>query len=428
MMYRYFGAIPVVLVILLLASLGFGQTEKGSIVGTVVDANGGSVANATVTVTDLGNKTTQTFTTNDEGIYNAPFLNPGNYEVSASATGFSKTVVNDVVVSVGSRVGVNLELKIGAVTETVTIEDAAPLVQTENANIGQVITSQQLTDLPSANRNIYSFLALDSTVNGVGVNTSNAELFRVESGGTMSIGGSRPSSITFKIDGQANNDPTFGTPTITPSLDTVKEFQLQNNAYSAEFEGITQVNIASKSGTSRFHGSLFEFVQNDFFQPRNPLAPLDSEGRRGKNKLRYNQFGGTIGGPVWLPNFGDGGPTILKDRTFFFFSYEGLRNNGRGLGFARVLTQAERGGDFSAQGTALLPGIPRFPFRYLTRTARLQAIAFARDRSSIRRQPLPIRCLIRDNRNPHSIPSLSVSRLQTILFHQAELTLRRPRL
>lgn len=345
---HFIKAIPTLLIILMLTTLSFGQTEKGSIVGTVTDSNGGAVANATVTITALGNKTTQTFTTNSEGIYNAPFLNPGNYEVSASAAGFSRSVVSDVVVPVGSRVGVSLELKVGAVTETVEVTDAAPLVQTENANIGQVITSQQLTDLPSSNRNIYTFLALDSTVNGVGVNSSNAEAFRVESGGTMSIGGSRPSSITFKIDGQANNDPTFGTPTITPSLDTVKEFQLQNNAYSAEFEGITQINIASKSGTSRFHGSLFDFIQNDFFQPRNPLAPLDSEGKRGKNKKRYNQFGGTIGGPLWTPHFGEGGPIFDKDKAFFFFSYEGLRDNGRNTAFSRVMTQAERNGDFSA--------------------------------------------------------------------------------
>ena len=344
----HIGLIPTFLVFLLLALSTFGQTEKGSIVGTVTDINGGVVADATVTVTELGNKTSQTFLTNSDGVYNAPFLNPGNYEVSASATGFSKTVVSNVVVPVGSRVGLDLELRVGAIDAVVEVADTAPLVQTENANVGQVITSQQLTDLPSSSRNVYSFLALDSTVNGVGVNSSNAEAFRVESGGTMSIGGSRPSSITFKIDGQANNDPTFGTPTITPSLDTVREFQLQNNAYSAEFEGITQVNIASKSGTNRFHGSLFEFVQNDFFQPRNPLAPLRSDGKPGKNKLRYNQFGGTVGGPLWVPNFGEGVPSILKDRTFFFFSYEGLRNNGRGTAFARVMTQAERNGDFSA--------------------------------------------------------------------------------
>ncbi len=335
-------------IFLSLSSIIFGQTEKGAIVGTVTDNNGGTVANATVTVTDLGNKTSQTFSTNGEGIYTAPFLNPGTYEVIASAKGFARSLVGNVIVSVGSRVRVDIALKVGQVSETVQITDDAPLVQSENANIGQVITNQQLTDLPSANRNIYTFLSLDSTVNGVGVNSSNAEAFRVESGGTMSIGGSRPSSVTFKIDGQANNDPTFGTPTITPSLETVKEFQLQNNAYSAEFEGITQVNVATKSGTNRFHGSLFEFAQNDVFQPRNPLAPIDKSGKPGKNKLRYNQFGGSIGGPVWLPNFGEGVPVFIKNKMFFFFSYEGLRNNQRATAFGRVLTQAERTGDFSA--------------------------------------------------------------------------------
>jgi len=345
---RQIGTILLVLLVTMFSSSIFGQTEKGLIVGTVSDANGSPVANATITVTNLGNKTSQTYTTNGAGIYNVPFLDPGNYEVSASATGFSKAVVKDVVVSIGSRESVNIELKVGQISEIVDITGDSPLLQTENANVGQVITSQQLTDLPSSNRNIYTFLALDSTVNGVGVNSSNAEAFRVESGGTMSISGSRPSSITFKMDGQANTDPTFGTPTVTPSLDTVKEFQLQNNAYSAEFEGIAQVNIASKSGTNRFHGSLFEFAQNSFFQPRNPLAPLQADGKPGKNKLNYNQFGGTIGGPMWFPHFGEGGPVLDKDKTFFFFSYEGLRNNARGLAFARVMTQAERTGDFSA--------------------------------------------------------------------------------
>jgi hypothetical protein len=327
-------------------ALLFGQSEKGAIVGTVTDGNGAAVSNATVTITDMGNKTTQTSSTNSDGIYNAPFLNPGTYEVLASAPGFARTLVSNVVVAVGSRVRADIELKVGSLTETIKVEDEAPLIQTENANVGQVITNKQLTDIPSINRNIYGFLTLDSTVN-FGP-TGNAEAFRVESGGSFSVSGSRPSSVTFKIDGQANNDPTFGTPTITPSLDTVKEFQLQNNAYSAEFEGVTQVNIATKSGASSFHGSLFEFAQNDFFQPRNPNAPRDKSGKPGKNKLRYNQFGLTIGGPVWLPRFGEGGMALSKSKTFFFFSYEGLRNNARALTFARVLTTAERSGDFSA--------------------------------------------------------------------------------
>ena len=203
MRYSHSRALNFVLAMFLLfSSVTFGQSERGSIVGTVTDEAGKAVPNVTVTVTNQANKTSQTLTTNAEGIYNVPFLTPGNYEVSATATGFSKTVVSDVVVNVASRESVNITLKVGQVTETVQVSDQAPLLQTENAGVGQVITQQQLADLPSSNRNLYSFLSLDSTVNGQGVNSSNAESFRLESGGTMSIAGGRPSAVTFKIDGQ----------------------------------------------------------------------------------------------------------------------------------------------------------------------------------------------------------------------------------
>lgn len=336
-----------IVVVLLSPALLFGQSEKGSIVGVVTDATGGRVSGATVTITNLGTKKVQTFTTNDEGVYEAPFLNPDTYMIVVSAPGFKRAMVNEIVVNVGGRKNVDVNLETGDIAATVVVQDTStPLVQTENASIGTVVNTKQLTDLPSQDRNIFGFLNLDSTVtSGFG---GNAEAFRVESGGTFAISGTRASSITFKIDGQANTDPTFGTPTITPSMDSVKEFQLQNNAYSAEYEGITQINIASKTGTRAFHGSAFEFVQNDVFQPRNPLGALGKDGKRSKNKLRFNQFGGTIGGPIWLPRFGEGGPALIKDRTFFFFSYEGRRQNAITLGLARVLTDAERRGDFSS--------------------------------------------------------------------------------
>src|SRR6266700_2890442 len=134
-------------------ALLFGQSEKGAIVGTVTDINGAAVPNATVTITDLGNKTTQTFTTNGDGIYSAPFLNPGAYDVLAAAPGFARTVLNNIAVSVGSRVRADIQLKVGTLTEAITIEQAAALIQTENANIGQVINSRTLTELPSSVRN-----------------------------------------------------------------------------------------------------------------------------------------------------------------------------------------------------------------------------------------------------------------------------------
>ena len=344
----------------LIPVVGHGQSERGAIVGVVTDGTGAVVPGATVTITSLSTKTDQTYTANGEGLYEAPFLNPDTYKVSVAAPGFSTSFVSEVVVNVGRRERVNITLQPGDISARIEITDAAPLLQTESASIGTIINSRQLTELPSSDRNIYSFLTLDSTVaSGF---SGNAEAFRLESGGTFVVSGTRASSITFKIDGQANTDPTFGTPTITPMMDSVKEFQLQNNAYSAEYEGITQVNIASKAGTSGFHGSGFEFAQNDFFQPRNPLAARDKSGKPGKNRLRFNQFGGTIGGPLWLPRFGEGGASAIKDRTFFFFSYEGKRQNATALGFARVLTEAERRGDFSSSlGACIRSGTTDVP-------------------------------------------------------------------
>jgi hypothetical protein len=347
--------------VLLSPALLFGQSEKGAILGVVTDGTGAIVPGATVTITNLGTKTDQIFTTNSEGLYEAPFLIPAAYKVTVTASGFKTAVVSEVTLNVGQRASVNVQLEAGDISAVVNVSDTStPLLQTESASIGTVVTTKQLTDLPSQDRNVYGFLTLDSTVNNGP--TGNAEAFRLNSGGSFAISGTRPSSITFKIDGQGNNDPTFGTPTVTPTLDTVKEFQLQNNAYSAEFEGITQVNIATKSGTSGFHGSAYEFVQNDFFQPRNPLLAPDKSGKPAKNKLRFNQFGGTIGGPLWLPRFGEGGPAAIKDRTFFFFSYEGKRLIGTATGFARVLTEAERRGDFSSSlGACLRSGTTDIP-------------------------------------------------------------------
>ena len=350
--------LSVLLVSLFTPGLIRAQTEKGAILGTVTDGTGAVVKGATVTITNLGNQTSQTFTTNDEGLYEAPFLPPATYEVSATAPGFGRTVNNNVVVNVGQRVGVNLELKVGGVEDSITVVDTPQLLQTESASIGQVINNKQLTELPSGDRNIYSFILLNSNVSQPP--GGNGPAFRLESGGSFSISGTRPSTATFKIDGLSNTDPTFGTPTITPSLDSVQEFQVQNSAYSAEFEGIGQVNVATKSGGSRIHGSLFEFLRNDRLQPRNPVAALDKDGKPGRGKLRFNQFGGTVGGPVWLPRFGEGGPSVHKGDTFFFVSYEGRRHNTVAPGFTRVLTEAERNGDFSSSlgGCQVVGGVP----------------------------------------------------------------------
>lgn len=355
MAFRSSRTIVLCLLGLLLVPLALlGQTEKGAITGIVADSQRAVIVGANVTITKVGTNTSQSYLTTSEGVYEAPFLSPGHYQVTVSAPDFSTSVVNDIILHVGDRVRVDITLQVGKTASKVEVTASEPLIQSETASIGQVIDNKTLEDLPNpGHRNIYSFILLES--NTTQPPGGNAPAFRLESGGSFAISGGRPSSVTFKVDGLSNTDPAFGTPNVTPSLDSIQEFKIQNNAYSAEFEGVGQVNVATKSGTNQIHGSLFEFLRNDRLQPRNPIAPLDSSGRPGRGKLRFNQFGGTVGGPVWIPKIYNG-----KDKTFFFFSYEGLRTNTLGPSFGRVLTAAERAGDFSSNlgGCAMSGGQP----------------------------------------------------------------------
>jgi hypothetical protein len=316
------------------------QTERGSIVGIVTDATGGVLPGVTVTITNAGTGVEQIYVTNARGLYEAPFLSPGTYRVSATLAGFATAVIEEVDVNIGRRVNADVTLNPAGVATEVTVVARSTLVQHETATVGQVFDSKTLIELPSTDGNVYNVLTLNSNVTAPP--GGNAPAFRLESGGSFAVSGTRPSSITFKIDGLANTDPGFGTPTITPSIDSIQEFQVQNNAYSAEYEGIGQVNVATKSGGQRFSGSVYEQFQNEALMPTNPVLNR-------KTRLRFNQFGGTLGGPVWM-----------SDQTFFFASYQGRRHDTLSVGQAFVPTAAYRSGDFSAAlgGCAVASGQP----------------------------------------------------------------------
>jgi hypothetical protein len=320
------------------------QTERGSIVGIAKDATGAVLPGVTVTVTGAATGAAQTYVTNAQGLYEAPFLSPGRYRVSATLQGFETAVIDAVDVNIGRRVNADVTLRPAGVTAEVTVHARPTLVQQETATVGQVFDSKTLIDLPSTDGNVYNVLTLDSTVTAPA--GGNAPAFRLESGGSFSVSGTRPSSITFKIDGLTNTDPGFGTPTITPSIDSIQELQVQNNAYSAEYEGIGQVNVATKAGGQRFSGSLYEQFQNEALQPINPVLHR-------KTRLRFNQFGGTLGGPVWR-----------SAETFFFLSYQGRRQDTLGVAQAFVPPAAYRTGDFSgALGACAVAGGQPIPLR-----------------------------------------------------------------
>ncbi len=339
----------------------WGQNARGTILGTVRDPSGASVPGTKVTVTNLGTNIAFNYETDETGNYYVPSLLPGRYRVGAEKAGFKKFIVAEVIVEVNQTARVDVNLEVGRAAETVEVQGASPLVQTDTATLGQVVTNRQVTELPLNGRDFTSLLRLNvgvgelqgGIITGIRLHGLN-DSFR-----SVSVNGARPASVSFLVDGVNNNDPLFQGITVAPVIDAIQEFKLQNGLYSAEFGmGAAQVNVALKSGTNAFHGSLWDFVRNDAFQPRpvSHFLPRNTSGLVAKTPLKQNQFGFTAGGPVWIPHLYKG-----KDRTFFFGSYEGGRRRSGEIRLAQVPTDQEKRGDFSDWPVQLynpLTGVP----------------------------------------------------------------------
>jgi hypothetical protein len=316
------------------------QSSRGSIVGNVRDPTGAAVAGAKVTVTNLDTNLSSTYETGASGDYFVPSQIPGHYSVTAEKEGFSKASVSRVTLEVNQTLRVDLPMELGAVAQQVEVAANAVMVQTDTSTLGQVVTSKELTELPLNGRDFTSLIRLNAGVTEAQGGITTASTIRRhglnDSFHMVSINGSRPSSLSFLIDGVTANEGLFQTPTAIPPVDAIQEFQLQSALYSAEFGmGAAQVNIAMRAGTNALHGSLWEFLRNDALQAANPRFHT-------KTPLKQNQFGGSFGGPVVLPKIYDG-----RNRTFFFVSYQGGRRRIGSVGQAQVPTEQERRGDFS---------------------------------------------------------------------------------
>jgi outer membrane receptor protein involved in Fe transport len=282
------------------------QTTQGEIVGTARDAQGATVPSVAVSVTNTGTGLTLTATTADNGTYRFPALPTGVYELTTDKTGFAKLLIKDITVSVDEPRTVDLALAVASQSATVTVEVARLMVNTESQHLGDVINQTQVTALPLNGRNFAQLALLNAGVaaSGGGGGQQGGE------GGISgySSNGQRSSSNNFMVDGIDNNNYQAGSVSQLPSVDSIQEFQVQTNNYSAEYgrNSGSVINLVTKSGTNQFHGSAYEFLRNDALDSRNFFSPTQPE-------LRLNQFGGTIGGP------------IRKDRTFFFGNYEGFR-------------------------------------------------------------------------------------------------------
>ena len=309
------------------------QVDSGSITGTVSDPSGAVVSNAKVTLTNEGTGAALSTETGSDGFYNFSPVKIGSYTVSVSAPGFQTTTQRKITVNVSSAVLVNVPLKPGQVTETVEVSTAAPVLETQNASVGQVVNSKNVNDLPLNGRN-FTFLAQLAA----GVNTPQADTRGNAATGAFAANGLRPAQNNYMLDGIDNNSDTVdflnGTNfVVLPPVDAIQEFKVQTSDFSAELgrSGAAVLNATIKSGTNSFHGSAWEFLRNDKFDGRDWFEPASSP----KGEYRQNQFGVSIGGPV------------IKNKIFFFGDYEGLRRRQGVPHQGTVPTDLERSSGFT---------------------------------------------------------------------------------
>jgi hypothetical protein len=325
--------------VLLMTLGGLGQTPTGTLQGVVTDESGALISDAEVTITNIGTAEKKELTTDAAGRYVLPFLNPSTYTVTVTAKGFSSEKVDNIKIDVSQIRSVNFTMKVGAVSQQVEVEASATPLDTDNATTGTVIDTKKVIDLPLNGRNPFSLASLVPGVNNVG----NAS--------TPHIGGSRNAVNEEQLDGMTNilpeNNVGNNVSAYTPIVDSVQEFSVQTNSLSAEYGrfGGGVINLVTKSGTNQWHGGLFEFSRNAVLNANDFFANRTGESKPSSNEVQY---GGTLGGPVFIPKLYNG-----HDKTFFFFGFQGDNATTAALATDTVPTVAFRNGDFSALGTTI---------------------------------------------------------------------------
>jgi Carboxypeptidase regulatory-like domain len=314
----------------------FGQ--EATIVGTVTDASGSVVPNVTVTITNTGTGEARTSTTNDTGQYVAPGLIIGSYNVTAKASGFGAAEKNGVVLNVNDRARVDFVLKVGSISENVTVEANAVQVQSDSSEVSTVISGQQVAELGVNGRSVYSLYALTP-----GASSVQGDLViptPVSGDSNVSINGQRAGHNLQLLDGSENLDRGGSSASVMPSLDAISEFRDLTSNYSAEYglAGAAMITTVVKSGTKTFHGSLWEFDRNDAFDARNYFNPAPAK----VAELRFNVYGFNAGGQV---------PLWKSHPTFFFYNMEWRSLVQGGLTNQTVPLASEYGGVFPSTGS-----------------------------------------------------------------------------
>jgi outer membrane receptor protein involved in Fe transport len=323
----------------------FAQTTTAELSGSVTDPSGAAISKAKVVAANAGTGLTYDALTDDSGNYLMTLLPPGAYNLSVEAQGFRRTVENNVTLEVNQRAKIDFKLQIGAVSETVEVAAVAPLLESQSSTLGTVVSERLINDLPLNGRNFVSLAITTPGVNGTGFSTSGTIMSGTRPddrrpASELFSNGNREGDNNFLYDGIDNNERLTISIVLRPAVEAVREFKVQTNLYSADVgrNSGAVVDVITKSGTNQLHGSAFEYLRNSAMDARSFFnragTPFPA--------FRFNQFGGSIGGPVYIPGIYKG-----KNRTFFFFDYEGYRRTALNTLVTTIPTAAMRAGNFA---------------------------------------------------------------------------------
>jgi hypothetical protein len=326
-----------------LATYAVGQETRATITGQVTDPTGAIVPNASINVVNMDTGFTTTVKSNGDGDYTVPFLLPGNYKVSVELAGFKSYVHTGLVVQTEQTLTENVVLQVGNVTESITVTAGSPLVDTADANTGESLTSEQVMDLPSNGRSPLGFAHLEYGAVAKGKHSmSQVTPFGNSTADDFSLGGGASSSNELLLNGVPNMEDSSRTAGYSPQLDAVDAVHVDEFAANAALGDTSGgfVNITTKGGTNELHGTASEYYNGS--RPFEALPYFTSPGTT-ITSTHFNQFGGTVGGPIYIPHLIHG-----RDKLFFFYAFEGYIGNSPATTITSVPTAAERQGDFAA--------------------------------------------------------------------------------
>jgi hypothetical protein len=347
----------ILLALMMMSAIVNAQTATATLKGIVSDAGGGAVPGAVVTLTNAATNLKKTFTTDEGGHFTFTFIEPGFYALEAQADGFKIHRQPRLQIEVGQTIDQNITLAAGDVKETVNIVAAEPAgLDTATSALGGVVGRKRVDALPLNGRNVFQLAQLEIGVTTApGSRGANPDL---TASGEISINGGRTLNTEAFVDGIPLANKGDNRISLRPSPDAVQEFQIVTNSFPAEYgrTGGGALNFSTRSGGVELRGTLFEYLRNDAFDARSFFVNANPNGV--KEKLRFNQFGGNLGGPVYLPRFGEGGEAFSKvSNLFFFVNYEGLRISQTRQQQSTAPTVKMRQGDFSELLGAVIPGV-----------------------------------------------------------------------